>query len=182
MDLAHHLSDKKRPIVKSWFDIAVESYPAETQAFLNRQKDRFANPVGHTLLQGLEALFDELSGATDFGKAASSLEDIIKIRALEDMPPSRALAFLFDLKGIVRRELGPAAASGSPFAEELSRFDEKIDYLTLIAFDLYLHCRERLYDIKASEARNRTAKLVERANDLFERYYKESNTKGRDQE
>ncbi|MEW5745510.1 MAG: RsbRD N-terminal domain-containing protein [Nitrospirota bacterium] len=173
MDLTQWLSERKESVVGTWFAAALETYPSETQTFLTTQKDQFHNPVGHTLREGLEAIFDELLGSADFDKIAPVLDSIIKIRALQEVPPSHAVAFVFDLKGVIRRELRPADRTPRT-PEELEAFDTKIDDLALRAFDLYMKCRERLCEIRSNEVRNMTAKLVERANDIFERYCKES--------
>ena len=44
--------------------------------------------------------------------------------------------------------------------------EERIDTMVLIAFDLYMNCREKIYEIRAMEARNATHKLLERMNKL----------------
>lgn len=177
MGLAEHLSGRKKAVVKRWFDIAVATYPAETQAFFTTQKDQFANPVGYTFSQGLEAIFDELLGTTDFDKITPFLDDLMRIRALQDTPPSQAVAFIFDLKGVVRAELRQAKTDLRSLDEEFEALEAKIDYIALLAFDGYMKCREKIYDIKATEFRNMTSKLVERANALFERHYREAGDK-----
>ena len=40
--------------------MVVDTYPADTSRFLKRQKDPFANPVGNTTLESLEAVVGEL--------------------------------------------------------------------------------------------------------------------------
>jgi hypothetical protein len=46
---------------------------------------------------------------------------------------------------------------------ELAKIDSVIDDLALFAFDLYMRCREKIYDLKAQEARDMTFRLLQKA-------------------
>jgi hypothetical protein len=48
-------------------------------------------------------------------------------------------------------------------SEQLSAFDSTIDDLALYAFDIYMKCREKIYELKANEAKNATFRLLQRA-------------------
>ena len=41
--------------------------------------------------------------------------------------------------------------------------DVKIDRLLLLAFDIYMECREKIYDLKANEEKNKVFKAFKRA-------------------
>ena len=60
MNLKDHLKEKKAEILQQWFDAVAGTYADETSAFLKKKKAQFANPVGYTLTEGLEHLFDAL--------------------------------------------------------------------------------------------------------------------------
>jgi len=47
--------------------------------------------------------------------------------------------------------------------EEIFDFWSKLDAVALIAFDIYMTCREKVYEIKASEQRDRTFRAFHRA-------------------
>jgi hypothetical protein len=49
------------------------------------------------------------------------------------------------------------------YLEELSRIERRIDQLGLLAFDIYMQCREKIYDLKANEMRARTFSAFSRA-------------------
>ncbi len=76
---------------------------------------------------------------------------------------SGAVAFVIGLKSIVRDEL--QELSEENFAD-LLRFEDRIDRLALQAFDIFMQCREKVYDLKANEVRNMTFRLLERVNEL----------------
>ncbi len=162
MRLNSILAQQKAAIIKKWFALVIETYPADTGKFLKSRKDPFANPVGRTLSRGLEALFDELLGDMDYKTITTFLDPIIRIRAVQSFSPARAIGFVFFLKNAVR-EILHNKITQEQIADELLVFETKIDQLSLIAFNLYMQCREKIFELKANEMRNRTFKAFERA-------------------
>jgi hypothetical protein len=153
------LCEKKAAIVGGWLDLLLEDYPPETVRFLKGQTDPFANPVGGIFREAIAQLYEELIGETDPGRSAALLDRIVRIRAVQDLPPSRALAFVPGLKKVVRSVL----VNGSVRPEEWRELDDRIDRLALLAFDVYLACREKIHEIRFTELRNRTQLLLQRA-------------------
>jgi hypothetical protein len=49
----------------------------------------------------------------------------------------------------------------------------KIDEMALISFNIYMECREKLYQLRVDEIKNRTARLLQRADFIWETYLKE---------
>ena len=156
------LEKRKKAIIKKWFDCVVDTYPPETASFLKKEKDPFNNPVGKTTVQCLEAIIDHLLDKRSEQDLISYLDPIIRIRSVQDFPPSKAAGFILFLKMIVRDEL-KADKNSSFDIRELSSLDSRIDELMLIAFDVYAKCRETFYQIKANEEKNRFYKAFERA-------------------
>ncbi len=163
MKLKEHLTEKKTDILRKWFDAVAETYPNETSTFLKKQKAQFTNPVGYTLSEGLEQLFDALLRGMLPDTVSRFLDSIIRIRAIQAFTPSEAVLFIFQLKKLVRQELGTEILHQQGIVEELAAFDSATDDLALYAFDLYMKCREKIYDIKANEARNMTFRLLQQA-------------------
>jgi hypothetical protein len=163
MDLRRLLQERKIAIVKSWFDAVTEAYPDDTSRFLKKRKDQFTNPVGYTISDGLEHLFDALLQGMLEDKVSAFLDSIIRIRAVQDFTPSEAVAFIFRLKKVIRQKLGDDILKQQGVPEELSTFDSAIDDLALYAFDIYMKCREKIYELKANEAINMTFRLLQKA-------------------
>lgn len=163
MRLHELLVQKKTAIIDKWFGVVAESYPADTARFIKTQKDPFSNPVGGTTLNGLKGLFDELLGEMNLDKINSFLDPIIRIRAVQSFTPSQATSCVFSLKKIIRTHLNKSDFNDSGLLTELSEFDNKIDMTGLMAFDIYMKCREKIFQIKANEERNRTFSAFERA-------------------
>jgi hypothetical protein len=162
MSLNHLLAQRKTAIVKMWFTSTIKTYPPDTAKFLKNQKDPFANPVGRTIYHGLEGLFDELLKEMNHKSIQSLIDPIIRIRAIQNFSPFQATSFIFFLKDAVRATIQKENPEAALF-NELLLFESKIDELGLMAFDIYMKCREKIYEIKANEMKNRTFKAFKRA-------------------
>jgi len=167
MKLEDLLSQKRTAILEKWFDAILETYPADTSRFLRKQKGRFVNPVGYTIFQGIEGLFEELLQGMDSDKTSLFLDNIIRIRAVQDFSPSQAMAFIFLLKKVIREEI-KSEIGENQISEELLIFESKIDKLALLSFDIYMKCREKVYEIKVSETKRMLFGLLKRANLIYE--------------
>ena len=163
MNLKQKLVEKKPAILKKWFDAVADTYPDNTAGFLKKKKAQFTNPVGYTLSEGLDGLDESLLQGMIPDTVSRFLDGIIRIRAVQDFSPSEAVAFIFQLKKIVRQELGNEIVQQQHMTEELAAFDSAIDDLALFSFDVYMKCREKIYEIKANEARNMTFRLLQQA-------------------
>jgi len=154
---------KKRPaILERWLDLILESYPPETSRFLKGEKDRFDNPVAYEFHEGIKGIYEALLHGMDREKVSSFLDKIISIRVIQDFSPSRAIAFIFLLKKAIREKLGEDVRENG-ITEDLLEVDSRIDGLTLLSFDLYMRRREKLYEIRANEVKNRVSGLMRRA-------------------
>lgn len=162
MTLKEHLQENRSAIVDQWFETVVGTYQEETRGSLRRKNAPFANPVGFNAAQGLAGLFDGLLKGMIPSETSRFLDAIVRVRAVQDFAPSEAVRFIFQLKNVVRSKLGEALREPAT-AGELAAFEFAIDDLALFAFDLYMQCREKIYDIKAKEARNMTFRLLQKA-------------------
>ena len=163
MGIQSLLADKKADIVKEWRNVIIASYPKDSQGFLKKEKSQFANPVGLVISNELEPLYEELiKESGDEKKIAFCLENIIRIRAVQDFKPSQAVSFVMQLKGLVKDALGDG------FAAEMRDFDARMDQMVLLAFDIYAQCRQKLFEIRVNEVKHQVGKLLERANLISE--------------
>ncbi len=90
------------------------------------------------------------------------LDDVVRIRAVQEFSASQAVSFVFSIKTIVRDMFG-AEIKRSGFIDELLAFESRVDSVALLAFELYMECREKVFEIRATEIRNRTSRILERA-------------------
>jgi hypothetical protein len=157
--LAAALEGRKNEIVAKWFERMLRTYPEPAAQFLSEGKDPFHNPVGYTLKEGLSAIFEGLIRSAGMESMVPILDGIVRIRAVQDFSASQAVSFVFLLKQIISAEF---AATTMRISDELEALENRIDELALLAFDLFMKCREQIYEVRANE-RKRMAFLSERA-------------------
>lgn len=157
------LKEKKPNILTSWFDVIMESYPTDNTGFFKKNQDRFANPVGHTFNLGVESILEALIEEKDLTEGLPFLNDIIKVRAVQDFTPAKAVDFVFKLKKVVREALKKEIRQDH-LEDALLNFESKIDDLALLAFNIYVTCRDQLNQLKVDELKRMTFTLLKKAN------------------
>lgn len=148
------ISKKKEIIVGKWIQSIFDTYPAETSEFLRLQKNQFSNPIGHIISEAAEKIFDSVLSGNQMLEIKILLNDIIKIRAVQDFVPSKAACFIFSLKDIIKDEVQQSINDIESFNEFCSILSE-IDRVALIAFDLYSEAREKVYQLRMNELKNK---------------------------
>jgi hypothetical protein len=146
-------SEKRSAILQRWRELVLETYPPDAARFFKAEPDPFANPVGSTISRAMAGLFDELLRGAPTERLAPLLDEIIRIRSVQDFSPSQAVGFVFLLKTALREQW--AAAEDPRIRKELMEFDSRIDALALLAFDIYQKCREQVFEIRVKEAKAR---------------------------
>jgi hypothetical protein len=162
MKLSDLLTQKKPQIVNRWINLLYDSYPPETAIFLKKEKDKFDNPIGYGISRGLNGLFETLVQEMERAQILAALDEVIRIRALQDCSPSQALAFIFLLKNIVREELAEELEQQN-LAAELQEMDSRIDGLSLLGFDVYTRRREKLQEMRIKEVKNRVSGFLRKS-------------------
>ena len=142
----------KDAILKRWFDLILETYPADTATIMRKDKNQFTNPVGSTISREIEVLFGKLCEGIHDEKCQASLDSILKIRSVQDFSPSKAVGFIFLLKRAIGETLKNEICKGSVMDEWL-KFQSRIDDLALQAFDIYADCREKICEIRVNQAK-----------------------------
>jgi len=162
MRLAAILVERKDAILGRWVGDVLSAYPGEGGAFFLRQEDPFANPVGGAVREGTRDLLEVLLEDGPAERVRGAVRDLVSIRAVQGMPPSRAVGFVPALKGVIRAEIGDDLGDHR-LEYEMVDFEARIDRAALDAFDLYCECRERLAELRIGEVKRRVAWSVERA-------------------
>jgi len=163
MTLADLLRENKDAIVQRWLEDVLATYSPEASSAFGRQKDPFANPVGHGLRVGTRGIFETLLDGRDSEEIRRHLQGIIKLRAVQEFSASQAVGFVFRLKEAIRAELGKLV--GDPrFSSELTEFDGRIDEIALAAFDIFVQCREQVYELRVNEVKRRVSWIADKMN------------------
>ena len=133
MSLVNILLQNQKSILKRWFDLVLETYPADTASLMRKEKNQFTNPVGSTISREIEVLFKKLCEEGQLEKCEASLDSILKIRSVQDFSPSKAVRFIFLLKRAIGETLRDEIFKES-MADEWLKFQERIDDLELQPF------------------------------------------------
>ncbi len=169
MSLRDVLERERKVILKDWAEQIIESYPADSQGFLKDQSNPFGNPVGASIREGTAGVFDALTADADLESddVVGFLDRVIRVRAVQEFTAAQAVQFVFLLKYAIRRRLGREILDRGMF-EELLTFETRIDKLALLSFNIFTQCREKIYEIRATELRNRTSRVLERAAQIWQ--------------
>jgi hypothetical protein len=149
--------------VRRWLDYALATYAKDAAATFEREKDPFANPVGDCLRKGTQGIFDALLNGQDAGTIRKSLHEMVKVRAVQEFSASQAVGFVFQLKRAVREALGKDAADPA-LASDLADFDEHVDRVGLTAFDIFVACRQQVWELRIREVKRQVSWIVEKIN------------------
>ncbi|MFP7753974.1 RsbRD N-terminal domain-containing protein [Thermodesulfobacteriota bacterium B35] len=151
MNLIETLKSKRKQILSTWVDRTLDSYVSS--GFFKRSRDKFANPVGVNIREGLSSLFDLLLSKAPREEYLAPLDQVIRIRAVQEFTPAQAVAPILELKWVVRQVLS-ADKNTRHLLSELDSFDCDIDRAALAAFDMYTACREQLYENRIRELKS----------------------------
>ena len=158
MELNGALTDKKEAILALWTERTLDSYISS--GFFKHAKDPFANPVGVNIASGLKALLDLVIEDAALDAYQQPLDQVVRIRAVQDFTPSQAVAPFLELKWVIK-QIFSGSKDTKPLLAQLDILDCRIDRMALAAFDIYSTCRELLYQNRIRELKSGTALLTD---------------------
>jgi len=163
MALQEVLQGNKKVLLEKWLEAIFRTYPLETVGFMRRNTDQFENPIRHKTVEAATRIVDALlREKLDTEEVTPWLDEMIRLRAVQEFTPARAVGIVYLLKGVVRRMVEQAQGDGK-LAWELLQFESKIDSLALISFDIYSKCRQQIFELRVAEVKNSQASLLRRA-------------------
>lgn len=152
------LRNYRERIVDRWVDHVLSTY--ESSTFFKKEKDKFANPVGGNTREALGSLFNLLARNAEPREFVAPLEQIMRIRAIQEFAPSVAVGPIHAVK-LITREILEKDKQRRHLVHELHDFEFAVDLAVLAAFDLYMQCRERLYQVRIKEIKTGTYLLTD---------------------
>lgn len=160
MELGEALHNNRYKIVDKWVDYTLATY--QSSDFFRKEKDSFSNPIGSTVREALKKLYALLSQEADPAEFKAVLASIMHLRSVQEFSPSQAVAPLNAVKHITREVLG-SDKDTRDLVTELYDFEFAVDLAVLGAFDLYMECREKIYQIRINEIRSGSHILTDNA-------------------
>ena len=151
MNVSEALKSREDQILSLWIERTLDSYTSS--GFFKKSQDQFANPVGANIRTGLTQLFNLLITEADLQEFAKPLDQVIRIRAVQEFTPAQAVAPILELKWVVK-QIFSADKECRYLLSELAPFDCDVDRVALAAFDLYVECRDRLHKARIRELKS----------------------------
>jgi len=160
MDFEQYFKKNKQKLVEKWIAVVIATYPAESVKFFTNTKDPFANPVGSTIKRSIDLLFTEvIKQKMDSTAVNEAMDPIVRLRAVQELPPSKAISFIFAIKHLLRKTLDKQR-SDKNVERFLADVESNTDELILIALDIYGTCREKIYSLRINQAKTSLKKLL----------------------
>ena len=125
-------------ILEEWLYLRLAIILKQKQSLIMKQMDPFQNPIRHQLHEGLKVILENYVNKGE--KYTEAVEQICGILAIQDYPPSTAMALFYELKGIVRKLVKKTGVGFK--AKDWMEFNSCIETMTLEAFDCYCSQRE----------------------------------------
>lgn len=163
MDLIKAVAARSEELAQKWADLILGTYPEQTQVVWRKNHDPFTNPVGGAIHKAAGDLIPLLVAWNDAEAVGRALEQIVKIRAVQDFSPGQALSFVFLLKKLLRQEFAKELEARGALSELLA-FETRIDNLAVIAFDVYVAARDQIARMRVEEVKRAHKNIVRRAN------------------
>ncbi len=155
LSLSQRIKGERKKIQRLWFQEVLEIYPKQSRSLIGGVADRFSNPIGFTLSEGIEEIFSVLVGEKSLAEIDPALERLIKLRALQEADQAGPLGFLFSLKKIVRKSCGAYSSQFTEFGE-LLELEDRIDGIIRKAHGIYVQAREKILQLQVNEMKNKT--------------------------
>jgi len=158
MDLAEVFRNHREKIIDQWVDYTLSTYPSSE--FFKKETDKFSNPIGASIRDGLEKLFELLATGADPEEFKGPVEQIVRIRAVQNFSPAEAVAPLNAVKHITRNLL-ESDKEWPALVKDIYDFEFAVDLAVLAAFDIYMDYRETLYSIRLREIKSGSSILTD---------------------
>ncbi|MBU0943080.1 MAG: RsbRD N-terminal domain-containing protein [Proteobacteria bacterium] len=158
MELDEAFRNYEDKIVRAWVDYTLSSYKSST--FFKKERDKFANPVGGNTFEALSKLFKLLTKNADPKEFVAPLDQVMRIRSIQEFSASEAVGPIHAVKHITR-EILEKDKERKHLIAELYDFEFAVDLAVLAAFDLYMQCREQLYKVRILEIKSGTHILTD---------------------
>uniref|UniRef100_I2Q7D7 RsbT co-antagonist protein RsbRD N-terminal domain-containing protein n=1 Tax=Desulfovibrio sp. U5L TaxID=596152 RepID=I2Q7D7_9BACT len=156
----------QKAVLDRWFELVMDTYAENTAVLWKKRDDPFANPVRHRFEAGMRGIVLGLAASGPMPDPAvftPLLDEIVRVRAVQDFTPSQATAFVFLLKKAVRETLWPKVTEHNLFVELLA-LESAIDVLALLSLDIYCQCREKISELRINQIKKQYDRLLKRAN------------------
>ena len=152
------LIENKGEILDAWVDQVLATYAKDGARSFKKEQNQFANPVGYAVKSSLWQVYALLFESDTLEGLVPALQQLVKIRAVQEFLPSQAVSMAYKLK-----EVGKDFYRKEKLEDHDGwlAFEEKADTLAYTLFDLYMASREQLHKTRLEEYRRGNNLLAE---------------------
>ena len=176
----------KSILLQKWVDMFYGAYPLGSSGFVRTSKDKFTNPIGLITQTSLDTLYDAVIGEDiDPQKVSAALTEIVQLRAIQSMTPSKAVGPLVQLKMIFKQDVlstciekSNDSKSSKQLLDDYFIVDARIDALLLMSLDFYSSDREKVFNLRVEEIHRSQSQVVRWAKLREEKIKTNHNTEG----
>jgi RsbRD-like negative regulator of sigma factor len=161
MNLDNLTKSHTKEIIDEWFRSIIETYPDEAVKYFLKDSNKFGNPVGYNISVEINIVFEQLIEFEDNDKLLKAIENLMRIRAVQDMQAAQAAGIFTPLKKVMQKILEVDSGKN---VQEYIEMCSRIDYATSLAFNSYVAMVRKIYEIKSNEIKNVFGKAVDRVN------------------
>lgn len=158
MTVREVLGEGRDAVLERWRDLIRAADGRAGTALPTRGSDPFHDPMGAALDKGTAAILEALLGDGEPEAARPGVDEIVRVRSVQELTPSQALGFVF----LLRRALQDVAGETGD-AADWRPLDARLDTISLQAFEAYVAFREKVFDIRVREAARANSVLLRRA-------------------
>ncbi len=168
MSYMSRLQARREELAEAWCDAIFQTYPLDTVGFLRKKADSFQNPISERTRRATRVLVDLLLGeGLDSDKVQEPLDQLVRVRAVQEFTATQAAGIIFLLKPLARR-YAKEFGGGESTLWDLLQFESKIDSLALLAFETYCACKEQVTKLQVDEVKRRHGYLLKRVQELYD--------------
>ncbi len=161
-EIHHFLRENREAVLDQWLTSAFKMFPEQSRLLMVSNPDPFTSPIRHALSKGMAQLLDRFCVEEPI-TGGKELEELGRLLAVQEMPPSQSLPFIFELKTVVRKLAGKNNKRSGFSDRDWDEFQDRLEQVLFHLFDCYLKHREKIYQLKAEEMKQRTYMLLRRA-------------------
>ncbi|MCL1915989.1 MAG: RsbRD N-terminal domain-containing protein [Desulfovibrionaceae bacterium] len=161
MSIKNLLTEYRERIIAEWLTEVERGYPLSSSGYLRATSHPFLNPAGLRHREAVEAMLDYLRNETAREDLTCALEELMRVRAVQDSTPEAGFALIYALKHILHRICGPELEEQAKNAglEEFLRLEKTLDGLMLLALDAYVRCRDKVAELRVEELKRRHSQI-----------------------
>ena len=165
MSLCDRIRGNRTRILKQILQEVLATYPDQAKPLIAIGPDKFGNPLGATLSEGVEEIFDMITGDKSLEDIQLPLERLFKLKAIQEGETNRSLDFLFSLKSIIRKGCNVDHGKSTE-VPELFELEDRIDQIVKKGLQVFISSREKILELQVAELRHRTYSLRKLSGEL----------------